>query len=92
MEKTEKEILNKFHNKDLHNPFYLEGFNSDSENNPHQFPKEISEKRLIISCVKGPLSEKQKNELMELNELFEETSWNKWSLGNYRRKKFNKIK
>ncbi len=76
------------HKKDMEDPIYREGFNSDeSAENPYPFNSELSDARSHIA-FKRYRSAEDTAEMERLSTLIEDSEWSRWSRG-YHSKKYS---
>lgn len=78
-------LLKQFHEQGMEDLIYRDGYNSETDECPHEFPQELNDAILKLSCKKGPLYEFEKELLKELNWKFNSTPWQRWKKGHHRR-------
>jgi len=91
MDDWERTLLKAMHERDMNDPVYKEGFESEWELNPYVFPEELSDARTRIACLDRALTSEEKEKLFFLGRDFDATDWNRWSKGFYRRNLFKKM-
>lgn len=78
------------HFERISDPIYEEGFLAENHfckpctPNPYIYPLELGEKILRLSVVE-PLTEKDKQLLIETRQALDDSPWSRWSEGNYDR-------
>ena len=91
MLKEFKAILDAHHAKCMNDPIYVEGYNGPNHwekpypENPYPFDKETSLKLTRIAVIERHLTDEEKKELVRLRAIIENSEWDRWAKGNYRR-------
>jgi hypothetical protein len=86
-----KDIMDKMHASRMSDPIYVEGYNAPNHwvdpwpANPYTFDTETGLKLSRIAMVERALTEEEKTELVRLRTIIDNSEWNRWELGNYRR-------
>lgn len=86
----EKYIID-IHKKRSQNPFYVEGFNSENDENPYELDIELNMKVIRISQME-PFTEENGVELKKERTKLDNSPYCAWSMGNFIRKKYPWLK
>jgi hypothetical protein len=83
VKKLTEKFREELHARNLLDSVYVEGYESESSENPYPFPLSLSNSMSEIASKPERLTDKEKYALKSFREQLEKTEWDRWSNGYY---------
>jgi hypothetical protein len=77
------------HARDIADPCYRAGYEAHADaENPFPYDTDRGVEMAQIACIRGELSQKQMDRLVELRKYLDGIPWQRWEMGHYMRWNF----